>query len=66
MGLQDVLEALRKMVLLQDRVSTLTDEVRHLSEDVDQIRQRLAKLEGKFELLESMGAATRKRLSSGS
>ena len=66
MGLHDVLEALRKIVLLQDRVSTLNEEVRNLGNDVDQIRERLARLEGKFELLESLGATTRRRLPSGS
>ena len=61
MSWDEVLNALRKVVLIEDNLSRLNEQVRTLSERFEDVNQRLARLEGKFELLEHMGQA-RKRL----
>jgi len=60
--LQDALLALRKVVLIDSRISELSAQVKALAEAHQNLDRRLARLEGKFELLERMGAARRRRL----
>jgi hypothetical protein len=57
----EVFTALRKVMLIEDQVAGLNERVRALTERCEDINQRLAKLEGKFELLESIGGMGRKR-----
>lgn len=66
MSWTEVFGALRKMVLLEDQVTRLNERVRDLSTQCDDMNQRLARLEGKFELLESIGSVARRRLPPGS
>jgi hypothetical protein len=58
----DVTSALKNIVLIQDKVSKLSEDVKILFETTDNLKDRLARLEGKFELLERMGAARTRRL----
>jgi predicted nucleic acid-binding Zn-ribbon protein len=58
----DVYSAVRKIILLEDRVESLTDEVRKLTASQIELDRRLIRLEAKFELLERMAAPSRRAL----
>jgi hypothetical protein len=58
----DVYSAVRKIVSLEDRVESLTDEVRRLTASHVELDRRLIRLEAKFELLERMAAPSRRAL----
>jgi DNA-binding FrmR family transcriptional regulator len=60
--LQNTLDALRKMLLLDQRVTDVATQLKALAEAYSDLDRRLARLEGKFELLESLGATRSKRL----
>ena len=60
--LRDGVSALRKVVLIDSRISELAAEVKALAEAHQELDRRLARLEGKFELLERMRAGRRRRL----
>ena len=57
-------EALRKIILVQEKISALEEEVKFLGAGQQDLRERVARLEAKFELLERLGGARRKRLPS--
>ena len=59
---KDAVVALKNVLLIQDRVVQLAEDVKTLYGVCDDLRERLARLEGKFELLERM-ASSRRRLS---
>ena len=59
---QDILAGLTRMVTIEDRISRLADEVKRLQLDVAGHGERLARLEGKFELLEATAPARRRKL----
>jgi hypothetical protein len=52
--------AIRKIVLIEDRVYRLTDEVKYIAEICQDLDRRLVRLEAKFELIEKV-ATTRRR-----
>ena len=54
---RDAVAAIRKIVLIEDRMETLTAQVRTLAESYTDIDRRLVRIEAKFELIEKMGAA---------
>jgi len=58
---RDVVHVLRRIVLVEERIM-VAERVAALANAYDDVNQRLARLEGKFELLERMGAARLKRL----
>lgn len=58
----DVYSAVRKIVLLEDRVESLTEEVKKLTALQVELDRRLIRLEAKFELLERMAAPSRRAL----
>jgi hypothetical protein len=60
---RDAVTALRNIVLIEERLRILTEQVRHMNADQEAIKERLARLEGKFELLERLGSARGRRLS---
>lgn len=60
---RDAVATLRKMVLVEDRVAQLTEHVKQLAAAFEGVDRRLARLEGKFELLERLGTARRRSLS---
>jgi ubiquinone biosynthesis protein UbiJ len=59
---QDILAGLARIVTIEDRISRLADDVKRLQLDVASHGERLARLEGKFELLEAPAPARRRRL----
>lgn len=58
----DVYNAVRKVVLLEDRVERLTSKVDGLAESQLELDRRLIRLEAKFELLERMASPSRRAL----
>jgi hypothetical protein len=59
---QDILAGLTRIVTIEDRISRLADDVKRLQVDVAGHGERLARLEGKFELLEATAPARRRKL----
>lgn len=59
---RDAVAAIRKIVLIEDRMETLTAQVRNLADSYTDLDRRLVRLEAKFELIEKMGAAGRRVL----
>jgi hypothetical protein len=59
---RDAVAAIRKIVLIEDRMETLTTEVKNLAESYTDLDRRLVRIEAKFELIERMGAANRRAL----
>ncbi len=60
--LRDVGAALQKTILMEERMSTMSERLTRLALLYDDLDRRLARLEGKFELLERIGAPRRRRL----
>ena len=58
----DVYSPVREIVLPEDRVESLTDEVRKLAASQVELDRRLIRLEAKSELLERMAAPSRRGL----
>lgn len=52
--------AIRKIVLIEDRVERVTNQVNQLAETCQDLDRRLVRLEAKFELIEKV-ATTRRR-----
>ena len=59
---RDAADAVRRFVLIEERFTLLSEQVKALAAHCDDLRERVARLEGKFELLESMSTTRRKRL----
>jgi len=59
---QDLYAGLKRIVTLEDRIVQLADDVKRLQLDVAAHGERLARLEGKFELLEATAPARRRKL----
>jgi hypothetical protein len=59
---RDAVAALRKIILIEDRIVQLTNQVKQLAELYSDMDRRLARLEGKFELIEKMGGARSRAL----
>jgi len=59
---QDILAGLARIVTVEDRIVRLADDAKRLQLDVASHGERLARLEGKFELLEATAPARRRRL----
>lgn len=56
----EAVAAIRKIVLIEDRVDRLTDQVKQIAETCQELDRRLVRLEAKFELIEKV-ATTRRR-----
>jgi predicted nucleic acid-binding Zn-ribbon protein len=54
--------AIRKIVLLEDRMENLATQVDNLATAFSDLDRRLIRLEAKFELLERMAASSRRSL----
>ena len=54
--------AIRKIVLLEDRMENLTTQVDNLATAFSDLDRRLIRLEAKFELLERMASPARRAL----
>jgi negative regulator of replication initiation len=59
---RDAVSAIRKIVLIEERMETLTTQVKHLAEGYTDIDRRLVRLEAKFDLIEKMAASGRRAL----
>jgi hypothetical protein len=57
----EALAAIRKIVLIEDRINDLTDHVKGLADSYSELDRRLLRLEAKFELIERMGSSPTKR-----
>ncbi len=53
----EAVAAIRKMVLIEDRMNGLTDQVKKLAESYNELDRRLLRIEAKFELIEKLGSA---------
>jgi hypothetical protein len=58
----DAYAAIRKIVLLEDRMENLTAQVSNLATVFADMDRRLIRLEAKFELLERMASPSRRAL----
>ena len=58
----DVMEVFQKIATVEERLTYLTKRYDALALAFEDLSQRLARLEGKFELLERMGTSRRRRL----
>ena len=54
---RDAVTALRKMILIEDRIAQLSDQVKQLAELYGDVDRRLVRLEAKFELIERLRVA---------
>ena len=59
---QDILAGLKRIIMIEDRIMQLAEDAKRLQLDVASHGERLARLEGKFELLESTIPARRRKL----
>jgi acyl carrier protein phosphodiesterase len=53
----EAIAAIRKMVLIEDRMNGLSDQVKRLAASYEDLDRRLHRLEAKFEFIEHVGAA---------
>jgi hypothetical protein len=58
--------AIRKMVLIEDRMNMLSDQVKRLAASYDDLDRRLHRLEAKFEFIEHVGSVRERVLPSPS
>jgi hypothetical protein len=58
----DAYAAIRKIVLIEDRMDALTAQVKQLAESYQDLDRRLIRIEAKFELIERMGTTRRRAL----
>ena len=59
---QDFYAGLKRIVTIEDRIVQVADNVKRLQLDVAAHGERLARLEGKFELLEATAPTRRRKL----
>lgn len=58
---REAFEALRQIVLIDERINNLTNQVKELAQTCKDLETRLNRLEAKFELLERMAAPAPRR-----
>lgn len=59
---RDAVAAIRKIVLIEERMETLTTQVKQLADGYTDLDRRLVRLEAKFDLIEKMAAPGRRAL----
>jgi hypothetical protein len=59
---RDAVSAIRKIVLIEDRMEALTMQVKHLADGYTDLDRRMVRLEAKFDLIEKMAALGRRAL----
>jgi archaellum component FlaC len=59
---EDIFAGLKRIVTMEDRIVRIADDLKRLQIEVAGHGERLARLEGKFELLETSLSLRRKRL----
>jgi hypothetical protein len=58
---REAVAAIRKIVLIEDRIEGLTGQVKHLADSYRDLDHRLVRLEAKFELIEKVATRGRRR-----
>ena len=58
----EVYAAIRKIILLEDRVENLTVQAQVLADSYPELNRRLIRLQAKFALIEYLGGAARRAL----
>jgi hypothetical protein len=53
----EALKSLKKVILIEEKVSTLADDVKLLALKYQELSERVARMEGKFEAYERVAAA---------
>ena len=59
---KDLYDGLKKIVTIEDRIQQLAESVKGVHARLENHAERLARLEGKFELLETSLASRRRKL----
>jgi hypothetical protein len=59
---RDAVEAIRKIVLIEERMEGLTTQVKQLADGYVDLDRRLVRQEAKFDLLEKMAAPGRRTI----
>jgi predicted nuclease with TOPRIM domain len=59
---RDALVALKRIMMLEDRIASLTEQSKRLMDTCQDLDRRLIRLEAKFELLERMATPRRRAL----
>jgi len=59
---RDAVSAIRKIVLIEDRMESLTVQVKDLADGYMDVDRRLVRLEAKFDLIEKMAVPGRRAL----
>jgi hypothetical protein len=59
---RDALVAIKRIILIEDRITSLSKQAEELMEVCKDLDRRLVRLEAKFELLERMAAPARRWL----
>ena len=59
---RDAFVALKKIILLEERITGLSEQSKQLMDTCQDLDRRLLRLEAKFELIERLGGANRKAL----
>ncbi len=59
---RDAVAAIRKIVLIEERMEALTAQMKHLADGYTDLDRRLVRLEAKFDLMEKMAALVRTAL----
>lgn len=62
----EALAAIRKIVLIEERIGSLSDQVKVLADSYVELDRRLLRMESKFELLESLSGRQRNALPAAS
>ena len=58
----EALAAIRKIVLIEERVGALSEQVKRLADSYLELDRRLLRIEAKFELIERISGGPRKAL----
>lgn len=59
---RDAFDSLKRIILLEERISGLTEHAKQLMDTCKDLDRRLVRLEAKFELLERMSSPRRRSL----
>ena len=59
---KDIYDGLKRIITMEDRISQLAESLKSAHSKLEHHAERLARLEGKFELVESSVSARRRKL----
>ena len=59
---RDALAAIKRIILIEDRIASLTKQAEELMDVCKDLDRRLVRIEAKFELLERMASPVRRSL----